>query len=117
MTGLQDIIIIILGSSVLASIISAIATRKNTKDDNDIKLLDRNFVEIDRLDSRIKELEIIKSELKKELAQKDFIIKHTKEDKERLSQELNKARVDLENVLRELSDLKEELRKIESKIK
>lgn len=108
--NIQEVTVLLLGSTVVGTLISSFFTHKSNKESNDIQLLDRAYKEIERLDERIIELEDVATYLKDRIINKDKEIdKIAKENKLLLLQ--------LEETLWELEMSKKELYKLRTHFK
>lgn len=106
----KDLISLLLTSGVLGAFISAILTRKSAKESNDIQLLDRAYKEIERLDDRIVELELVARELRGKLEDKDYMYQKSEKERRRLVKQLDDTLWELEETRKELKKVKEEMK-------
>lgn len=53
----EVLVALLVGGGGMTGLLSAYFTRKSSKEKNDIELLDRAYAEIERMDTRMKELE------------------------------------------------------------
>lgn len=79
---LNELLTILIGGGGVGAIIAAVMTRQTAKDQNKIDLLDRAYKEIERLESKIDELE---AELISERRMNDDLRKVLYELKEQVS--------------------------------
>ena len=80
--GLQELLTVLIGGGGIGAIIAALMTRQTAKDQNKIDLLDRAYKEIERLETKIDELE---NELKNERQMNDELRRVLSELKEQVS--------------------------------
>lgn len=80
--GLQELLTVLIGGGGIGAIIAALMTRQTAKDKNKIDLLDRAYKEIERLETKINELE---EELEQEQEVNDELRKVLFELKEQVS--------------------------------
>lgn len=102
--SVQDILLIVLGSSVIGTLISSLFTRKTNKESNDIQLLDRAYKEIERLD------EIVRT-LRNQLADKDFLLSQSESQRKDLIRQLDNALWELEKAHKEIGRITKEYKK------
>ena len=79
---LNELLTILIGGGGIGAIIAALMTRQTAKDQNKIDLLDRAYKEIERLETKIDELE---NELKNERQMNDELRRVLFELKEQVS--------------------------------
>lgn len=105
--SIQDVLVIILSSTVLGTIISSIFTRKSNKESNDIQLLDRAYKEIERLDDIVRTL-------REQLSDKDYLLSQSESQRRDLVRQLDDALWKLERAHEEIGRIKNEYKKGES---
>lgn len=88
----EMILTLLIGGGGTGALISAFLTRKSAKESTDIQLLDRAYKEIERLDSRIDELEEELRNEKGENTELKEVIREMREVVYNLKQEIERLK-------------------------